>query len=41
MASDTSKTPIITKRWYYPQAHRLKFVNVLLRNITFLSFLQF
>ena len=33
-ASDTSKTANITKRWYYPPAHRLN-VNVLLSNITF------
>ena len=33
-ASDTSKTADITKRWYYPPAHRLN-VNVLLSNITF------
>ena len=37
MASDTSKTAKITKRWYYPPAHRLIF-NVLLSNITFLWF---
>jgi len=34
-ANDTSKTAKITKRWYYPPAHRLN-VNVLLSNITFL-----
>jgi len=33
MASDISKTAKITKRWYYPPAHRLN-VNVLLSNIT-------
>jgi len=41
-ASDTSKTAKITKRWYYPPAHRLN-VNVLLNNrpITFLQFFTF
>ena len=34
-ANDTSQTAKITKRWYYPPAHRLN-VNVLLSNITFL-----
>ena len=34
MASDTSKTGKITKKLYYPPAHRLS-VNVLLSNITF------